>query len=117
MTRTARSILAAWRPVGLSVVALVLVAGCTGGSGSESAAKASAEAEKPPVIVITPAKDKAVAPTSKVVIEADKGTLEDVEVKSEDGTVVPGKLYEADRVWRSDEKLLQFGAKYDVEAT
>jgi lipoprotein-anchoring transpeptidase ErfK/SrfK len=105
----------ALRPVVLASLALVLVAGCSSGSGSS--ADDTPKEPVAPTITVTPAKGKKVSPTSKITVTADKGKLETVTVTSADGSVVPGKLSEADTVWRSDGELLQFGAKYKVNAS
>lgn len=104
------------RSVPVVVAALALIAGCSSGGSDSSDAAAPAPTPVPPVISVEPGQNAKVGPTTDIVVSADRGRLDAVEVKASDGTLVPGTLEQDATVWRSDAKLLKFGTKYDVSA-
>jgi lipoprotein-anchoring transpeptidase ErfK/SrfK len=102
-------------PVFIATVALVLSA-CTSGGSSGSGGSDSAPSAAP-VIEISPAQGEKVAPDAEIVVTSAGGSLETINVAAADGTVVPGKLTDGNTIWRSDGGLLQFGGKYNVQAS
>ena len=120
MTRTARSMSSRpCVPVGAARGRrCVLVAGLHRRLGLRTAPrKAAAEADAAPGHRDhAPPRTRPVAPTSKVVVKADEGHARGRRGQGRaTARVVPGTLYEADTVWRSDDKLLQFGSTYTVD--
>jgi lipoprotein-anchoring transpeptidase ErfK/SrfK len=106
------------RYTAIAAVAVVLLAGCSddSGDGKDSGGKGK-DKDKAANVAMTPA-DRAtdVEPASQVKVTAKKGKLTEVDVRSEDGDVVAGKVDDDGKTWLSDGKLT-FGATYTVTAT
>lgn len=103
------------RLTAIAAIAALLLAGCSD-DGKDSGGKGADKEEKANVSMAPADKTTDVEPASQVKVSLKKGSLTEVDVRSDGGDVVAGKIAEDGKTWVSEGKLT-FGATYTVTAT
>jgi len=97
-----------------AVVGVLALSGCSVGQLGVHAGNASDASSAR--ITLSPAKTKAIVPSSPVVVSVLAGRLTDVVVAGPGGAPVPGALSVDGRTWTSESDALDYNAAYSVSA-